>query len=74
MKLNVKSLLAATLMSVTAANSINAKQKLSEKEHPNVLMFVVDDWGAYDLSLSGSKLYETPNIDRLANRSILGVS
>lgn len=69
MKLNVKSLLAATLMSVTAANSINAKQKLSEKEHPNVLMFVVDDWGAYDLSLSGSKLYETPNIDRLANRS-----
>ncbi len=37
--------------------------------HPNVLMFVVDDWGNFDLSYSGSKLYETPNIDNLASKS-----
>ncbi len=32
----------------------------------NVILFVVDDLGYYDLSLTGSKLYETPNIDQLA--------
>lgn len=69
MKLNVKSLLTATLMSAAVTNAVHAKPKQSEEEHPNVLMFIVDDWGAYDLSLSGSKLYETPNIDRLANQS-----
>ena len=36
---------------------------------PNVLLLVVDDWGAHDLSLTGSKLYETHNIDRLAEQS-----
>lgn len=38
-------------------------------QQPNVLMLVVDDWGAHDLSLTGSKLYETKNIDRLAEES-----
>lgn len=38
-------------------------------DKPNVLMLVVDDWGAHDLSLTGSKLYETQNIDRLAKES-----
>lgn len=37
--------------------------------NPNVLMLVVDDWGAHDLSLTGSKLYETTNIDQLAKES-----
>ena len=32
----------------------------------NVILFVVDDLGYYDLSVTGSKLYETPNIDQLA--------
>lgn len=34
---------------------------------PNVLLFVVDDLGYYDLSCTGSLFYETPNIDKLAN-------
>ena len=38
-------------------------------QQPNVLMLVVDDWGAHDLSLTGSRLYETKNIDRLAGES-----
>lgn len=38
-------------------------------QQPNVLMLVVDDWGDYDLSFNGSKLYETPNIDKLGNNS-----
>lgn len=36
---------------------------------PNVLMLVVDDWGVNDLSLNGSKLYETHHIDKLADQS-----
>lgn len=33
---------------------------------PNVIVILVDDWGTTDLGCYGSKLYETPNIDRLA--------
>jgi arylsulfatase A len=32
----------------------------------NVLLILVDDWGATDLGCGGSMFYETPNIDRLA--------
>lgn len=67
--MNLKSLFAASLISATIANTANAKSRQTDEEHPNVLMFVVDDWGAYDLSLTGSKLYETPNIDALADKS-----
>lgn len=67
--MKLKTLFAASLISATIANAANAKNRQSDEEHPNVLMFVVDDWGAYDLSLTGSKLYETPNIDALADKS-----
>lgn len=33
---------------------------------PNIVFFLVDDWGWTDLGSYGSKFYETPNIDRLA--------
>lgn len=33
---------------------------------PNVIVILVDDWGTTDLGCYGSKLYEAPNIDRLA--------
>jgi arylsulfatase A-like enzyme len=35
-------------------------------ERPNVLLVVIDDFGWADLTCYGSKLYRTPNIDRLA--------
>jgi len=34
--------------------------------NPNVILVVADDLGYYDLSVTGSQLYETPNIDQLA--------
>ncbi len=37
---------------------------------PNILIIYVDDLGYHDLSLTGSKLYDTPNIDKLANESV----
>ncbi|WP_372755726.1 sulfatase [Mariniflexile sp.] len=37
---------------------------------PNVVFILADDLGAHDLSYSGSKYYETPNIDRLAAEGV----
>lgn len=35
----------------------------AEKERPNVVFFFVDDLGYTDLGFTGSKYYETPNVD-----------
>ena len=43
----------------------NADQK------PNFLFILVDDLGWSDVSYQGSKFYETPNIDKLANKSTI---
>lgn len=39
------------------------------QQQPNVLMLIVDDWGAHDVTYAGSELYETDNIDALASES-----
>lgn len=38
---------------------------------PNVLFILADDLGYHDLSSMGSKYYETPNIDRIANSGMI---
>ncbi|WP_129699285.1 sulfatase [Parabacteroides goldsteinii] len=38
---------------------------------PNVLFIYADDLGYADLSCTGSSFYETPNIDRLAEESVV---
>jgi arylsulfatase A-like enzyme len=38
---------------------------------PNFLFILVDDLGCFDLSVTGSKYYETPNIDKLANNGVV---
>ncbi len=40
------------------------------KEMPNILFIFTDDLGYHDLSCTGSEIYQTPYIDRLAKRSI----
>jgi arylsulfatase A-like enzyme len=37
---------------------------------PNVVFFLIDDLGFTDLGCMGSKLYETPHIDRLASQGM----
>lgn len=37
---------------------------------PNILILHVDDLGYHDLSINGSKIYQTPNIDNLASESV----
>lgn len=41
-----------------------------EKEKPNVIFILADDFGWMDMSNAGSQFYETPNLDRLAKSGI----
>ena len=38
----------------------------AEKPPPNIVFIFADDWGWGDLSVHGSEIYRTPNIDQLA--------
>jgi len=40
------------------------------KRRPNFVFFVVDDMGWMDSTVYGSEYYETPNMERLAKRSV----
>ncbi len=42
----------------------------ADERPPNVLFFLVDDLGWSDLGCYGSRFYETPNIDRFAERGV----
>ncbi|MFH4967711.1 sulfatase [Gaetbulibacter sp. M240] len=51
----------------------SCNQKKQEREtlnKPNILIIHVDDLGYNDLGLTGSKIYQTPNIDSLAMQSV----
>ncbi|MEI8234894.1 MAG: sulfatase-like hydrolase/transferase [Verrucomicrobiota bacterium] len=43
----------------------------AEVKHPNVIVFLMDDLGWNDLGYTGSKFYESPNIDRLSTRGVI---
>jgi arylsulfatase A-like enzyme len=51
-----------------AVNSLVTFAQSSKQ--PNVVFILVDDWGWTDLSSSGSKYYETPNVDKLASQGL----
>jgi len=44
--------------------------KAEKAEKPNILFIFTDDLGYHDLSSTGSKIYQTPNIDNLAKESV----
>lgn len=54
------------LMALVLSSCKNQGQTLVPNKKPNVLFIVVDDLGFSDLSVNGSKYYETPNIDAIA--------
>jgi len=47
------------------------KEEIEEIKHKNVVLILADDLGWNDLSCVGSKVYQTPNIDRLAADGML---
>ncbi|MDC0547867.1 sulfatase-like hydrolase/transferase [Opitutales bacterium] len=51
------------LFTVFFIQHIQSKETIKK---PNVILFLIDDLGWSDLSLTGSKFHETPNVDRLA--------
>ena len=50
--------------------SCHQQDHASAPGRPNVLFILVDDLGIYDLGFTGSEVYETPNIDRLAREGM----
>lgn len=50
---------------------VACQSKIAEKQKPNFLFILADDYGYHDLSISGSKFYETPNIDRIASEGMI---
>ena len=50
--------------------SCNKKEVLNS-EKPNIVFILVDDLGYHDLGITGSQFYETPNVDQLANQSMM---
>ncbi|PXY03174.1 sulfatase [Marinifilum breve] len=65
MNLNLKSLSCLGLGLLGAMGAMAVK-----KEKPNILYFLIDDMGWTDTGYQGSKFYETPNIDKLAQEGV----
>ena len=42
------------------------KETTEKSKRPNVIFILADDFGMHDLSVTGSKYYETPNLDKIA--------
>ncbi len=47
------------------------KSTKKQEDKPNILILHVDDLGYHDLSCTGSKIYQTPTIDKLASESVV---
>ncbi len=61
----------ASFLILTASIVLSAFQKKQDKDRPNIIVILVDDAGYADFGFMGSKDLLTPNIDKLAQQSIL---
>jgi len=62
----IKLLLTLCALQVTSVAHADNSDSDNQKSTPNIIFILSDDMGRQDLSLYGSELYETPNIDGLA--------
>ena len=60
----------AGLMVAVLAVSGQARAGSTSPKKPNLVFFLVDDMGWMDSTVYGSRYYDTPNMDRLARRSM----
>jgi len=47
------------------------KKTENTPEKPNILILHVDDLGYHDLSINGSQIYQTPNVDALSKEAVV---
>ncbi|WP_321281757.1 sulfatase [Marinifilum fragile] len=65
--MNYKNILLTGMVGLGLTPSCTPEKK---EIKPNVLFFLVDDMGWMDAGYQGSKFYETPNIDKLAEQGV----
>jgi arylsulfatase A-like enzyme len=58
------------LQAAAAAVPGNFLMPQSAARRPNIIVILIDDYGARDLGCYGSAYYETPHIDRLAGQGV----
>ena len=58
-----------TLVLLSCRENNKTVEKVEKK--PNIVFILVDDLGLHDLSITGSKFYETPNVDRIAEEGMV---
>ena len=68
-QVNIVVFLTASLWLGCKSQPQSTKQETHHKK-PNILILHVDDLGYYDLSVTGSNIYQTPNIDQLSTESV----
>ena len=47
------------------------QEKFSERSKPNIIFIMADDLGWQDVGFMGSEWFETPNLDKLADESLV---
>ena len=68
--INVEKVFSLCLLIALAMLGISNEMSGQNKK-PNIIVFYVDDLGWMDLSVQGSKFYETPAIDKLAKQGMI---
>ncbi len=60
----------AALAVASLAASATAQETTSPTSNPNIILIVADDLDYADLSITGEKQFQTPNIDSIANNGV----
>jgi len=70
MKIYTSVMLLIFTLTLFFSSNTYANQHVNSKIKPNVVYFLVDDLGWSDIENNGSKSYQTPNINKLANEGM----
>ena len=73
MKINSSKVLNFSILltvTITFLGCKDAPNKVSQKDHPNVIVIMTDDLGYVDVGFNGSIDIPTPNIDRIARQGV----
>lgn len=63
-------MIAASTILISPPSQADAANSHNLPDKPNILFILTDDQGYGDVSLHGNPILETPNMDRLAQRSV----